>query len=106
MATVSSPSVTVREPLLRKRDGHLELLGFVVKTYGAVTTERTHLDVIFVGQRGEELRAQTTRFSPQRMITGRRAPNRQAHYLVGLEKLPAGTARIEVRAHDAEDHRP
>lgn len=106
LTPVSSDSVTVREPLLRKREGGLELVGFVAKVYGSKTTENTHLDVSFISTTGETLRRQTARFSPQRLVRGRHAPNRQASYAVPVEVLPAGTARIEVRAHDADEHQP
>ena len=99
---VSSPSVTVRDPALRMRNGRLELTGFVVKVYAAKTTEQTHLDVSFIDGSGGTLRAETVKFSPQRLINARRAPNRQGNYVVPLDSLPAGTVRIEVRAHDGE----
>ena len=100
LVPMSSASVTVRPPLLRQRDGRLELVGFVTKVYGAKTTERTHLDVTFLDSSGETLQTQTVLFSPQRLTRGHRAPNRQASYAIAIDALPTGTRRIEVRAHD------
>ena len=104
LTPVSSTSVTVREPLLKSHEGQLELVGYVTKVYGSATTESTHLDVKFLGASGETLRQQIAQFSPRGLTTGRRAPNRQATYAVAIAELPAGTARIEVRAHDAVEH--
>jgi hypothetical protein len=101
LVPISSKSVTVREPALQVKDGRLQLVGFVVKVYEADTTEKTHLDVAFLDASGARLAEQTTTFYPQRLTTGRRAPNRQGHYTVPLDPLVPGTQRIEVRAHDS-----
>lgn len=106
LVPVSSASVTVRPSLLHQRDGRLELVGFVTKVYGAKTTERTHLDIVFFDVDGTSLRTQITQFSPQRLTRGHRAPNRQAFYSVTIDALPAGTSRIEVRAHDGPHASP
>lgn len=105
LVPVSSANVTVRNPVLQMNAGSLLLVGFVVKVYEAETTENTHLDVVFLDGGRRMLGDRTTSFSPQRLITARRAPNRQGHYSVALEDLPPGTASIEVRAHDGP-HQP
>jgi len=100
LVPVSSASVAVRLPLLRQRGARLELAGLVTKVYGAKTTERTHLDIVFFDAGSKPLRTQVAQFSPQRLTRGHRAPNRQASYVVAIEVLPTDTSRIEVRAHD------
>jgi hypothetical protein len=101
---VSSASVAVRPPLLRTREGRLELLGFVTKVYGSGTTEGTHLDVAFLDASGRILQRQPAQFYPGRLARDRHAPNRQATYSVQIDALPPGTTSIEVRAHDAPAH--
>jgi hypothetical protein len=105
LTPVSSASVAVRPPLLRTREGRLELVGFVTKVYGSGTTEGTHLDLVFLDASARILQSKSTQFYPARLTRGRHAPNRQATYSVQIDALPSGTARIEVRAHDAPDHR-
>lgn len=104
LVPISSPSVTLRQPGLRMDQTRLELIGTVVKVFATETTERTHLDVIFVDANGAALRTETARFYPARLTRARHAPNRQGSYVVPLAPLPSGTVRIEVRAHDAPEH--
>jgi hypothetical protein len=104
LTPVSSASVAVRPPLLRTREGRLELVGFVTKVYGSGTTEGTHLDVVFLDASSRILQRQPAQFYPGRLNHNRRAPNRQATYSVQIATIPSGTASIEVRAHDAPDH--
>lgn len=106
LVPISSASVTVREPALQMNAGRLQLAGFVVKVYEAKTTENTHLDVAFLDEAGRPLFERSTTFTPQRLITGRRAPNRQGHYSLPVDDLPQGTRRIEVRAHDGAHSPP
>jgi hypothetical protein len=61
--------------------------------------------VVFLDEAGRPLTERSTTFTPQRLINGRRAPNRQGHYTLVLDDLPADTKRIEVRAHDGA-HQP
>ncbi len=101
---VSSASVAVRPPLVRTREGRLELVGFVTKVYGSETTEGTHLDLVFMDASAGILQRKPAIFHPGRLTRGRHAPSRQAAYTVQIDALPVGTASIEVRAHDAPDH--
>jgi hypothetical protein len=80
--------------------GRLQLAGYVTKVFEAKTTENTHLDVAFLDASGRMLVQRTTAFTPQRLSTSRRSSFRLGHYGIALDDLPAGTARIEVRAHD------
>lgn len=101
LQSTSSPSVTVRDPVLQMNaDGRLRLVGFVVKRREAETTENTHLDVVFFDGANIPILERSTTFYPQRLTTGRRSPSRQGHYSLTFENVPADVARIAVRGHD------
>lgn len=103
----SSEAVAVYQPKLVVKDGLLLLDGWVYRQFGARTTARTHIDVAFLDAAGRELRSEVTDFTPRdvRLRGGRRIVPR-GHYTLPIPSLPAGTATIQVRAHDSAEHQP
>jgi len=97
---VSSPKVIVRTPELRSKASRLELDGTVERAFGADTTEHIHLTVSFYDQTGLILRNEETDFAPRNLNSYRRSAFHHGYYRVPLALLPAGTTRIEVRAHE------
>jgi len=86
--------------LERKKGGEpLVVRGYVNKSLEATDTTGTHLDVFLYDGAGRVLRQTVEQFEPRQIPRRRRMPD-SASYRVGLEPLPAGTVRIEVRAHD------
>lgn len=96
----ASASVGVLQPSLRFVDGQLALEGWVYKKVGVETTERTHLDVVFLDAAGRTLRTDQVAFMPRKLRRAPRPPAGRGRYLLPLPALPPGTIRIEVRADD------
>lgn len=95
----SSPVVRVEKIWLSRRDGQLVLHGSVLKRLRTDYTGDTHLDVTLFDSAGRALRSTVAYFEPRRIPQGHRRPA-TASYAVPLDPLPAGVARIEVRAHE------
>ncbi len=83
----------------KKGGGPLVIRGYVGKRIDATDTTGTHLDVILYDGAGLVLRQTVEQFEPRQIPRRRRMPD-SASYRVVLDPLPAGTARIEVRAHE------
>jgi hypothetical protein len=105
---VGSPVVEVEKIWLERKDGPLTLKGYVLKHLTADDTTQTHLDVTLYDSAGRVLRATVEVFEPRQIHRRWRRPA-YGTYEVVLDPLPAGAARIEVRAHEgahigADDH--
>lgn len=97
LVAVSSGFVRVRQPFLRSHDGQFQIYGTVAAEYGSPSTDHTHLEISFFDAAGHLLRSAIAHFSPSNLVS--RFPNRNGSYSLTVESLPAGTARIEVSAH-------
>ena len=107
---VDSPIVIVEKIWLERKHSPLVVKGYVIKrTNAGDDTTQTHLDVTCYDASGNALRSTVDHFDP-RQIPGHYPPqpparrHRMAYssYSVVLDPLPAGTARIQVRAHEGE----
>jgi len=100
LGRVDSPNVVVQKIWLERKHGALVVRGYVFRQIDAETTSGTHLDVTLYDTAGHVLRRTIEYFEPQEI---RRRGSRLtfAAYRVQLDLLPAGTDRIEVKAHDA-----
>jgi hypothetical protein len=99
LATGDSPVVVVEKIWLERKTGPLTVTGYVLMQLEADDTSRTHLDVILYDATGRVLRTTVAQFEPRQIVRRyRREPH--ARYTVSLDPLPAGTERIEVRAHE------
>lgn len=96
---VDSPMVVVEKIWLERKGGQLVVTGYVIKRLEADDTTRTHLDVSLYDATGQVLRRSVEQFEP-RTIPSRVRWRDSATYRVPLDPLPAGTVRIEVRAHE------
>ena len=96
---VGSPVVEVEKIWLERKEGPLVLKGYVLKRLAAEDTTQTHLDVTLYDSAGRVLRATVVHFEPRQIPRRYRRPD-YASYGVPLDPLPAGTVRIEVRAHE------
>ena len=96
---VDSPLVRVEKIWLERKQGPLVIIGYVVKRLETKDTTGTHLDVTLYDANGRVLRHTVEQFEPRQIPRRYRRPD-YASYRVGLDPLPAGTARIEVRAHE------
>lgn len=102
LVPVSSPQVRVNQPALGTRQGQLLLLGSVAKGRGyGYSTTSSHLDIVFLDEAGRSLKETTMQFSPRELTRSvpPRHPAKNGSYSLPLASLPAGTTRIEVRAH-------
>lgn len=96
---VDSAVVIVEKIWLERKDGPLVVKGYVLKRLSADDTTKTHLDVTLYDQTGRVLRSTLEYFEPRQMRRQWRWPG-LGTYRVVLDPLPAGTDRIEVRAHE------
>lgn len=96
---VDSPLVRVEKIWLERKQGPLVIAGYVVKRLETKDTTGTHLDVTLYDANGRVLRHTVEQFEPRQIPRRYRRPD-YASYRVWLDPLPAGTARIEVRAHE------
>lgn len=96
---VDSPVVDVEKIWLERKNGPLVLKGYVLKQLTARDTTQTHLDVTLYDSAGRVLRSTVEYFEP-RQIRHQWRRSSFGSYSVVLDPLPAGTARIEVRAHE------
>jgi hypothetical protein len=100
---INSPVVIVEKIWLERKNGELVVKGFITKQPGVSDTTQTHLDVILYDEAGRVLRRSVEHFEPRQI---RRLQNDRlfqlARYSVTLDPLPAGTSRIEIRAHEGD----
>ena len=94
-----SPLVRVEKIWLERKRGPLVVTGFVLKRLETEDTTGTHLDVTLYDAAGQVLRRTMEHFEPRQIPRRYRRPD-DATYRVTLDPLPAGTIRIEVRAHE------
>lgn len=94
-----SPLVSVEKIWLERKSGPLVVTGFVLKELSTEDTTGTHLDVTLFDAGGRVLRSTVEHFEPRQIPRRPRQPD-DATYRVVLDPLPAGTVRIEVRAHE------
>jgi hypothetical protein len=94
-----SPLVRVEKIWLERKKGPLVVTGYVIKRLETKDTTGTHLDVTLFDSNGRVLRTTVEHFEPRQILRRHRMPD-SGTYRVELDPLPAGTARIEVRAHE------
>ncbi len=101
LRVADSSVVSVPKIWLERKKGGAPLVvrGYVNKSLDATDTTSTHLDVILYDGAGRVLRQTVEQFEPKQIPRRPRMPD-SASYRVVLDPLPAGTARIEVRAHE------
>ena len=103
---IPSKAVAVYQPKLVVKDRRLLLDGWVYRQFGAQTTAQTHIDVAFLDAGGRELRSELTHFQPRDLRMGGHKMAHRGHYTLPIPAMPAGTATIQVRAHDGAEHQP
>lgn len=96
---VDSPLVRVEKIWLERKKGPLVVTGYVLRRLDTEDTTGTHLDVTLFDASGRALRSTVEHFEPRQIPRRYRRPD-DATYRVSLDPLPAGTTRIEVRAHE------
>ena len=97
---IPSQAVAIYQPKIVMKDGQLLLDGWVYRQFGAATTAQSHLDIAFLDPSGRELRRETTNFAPRDLRGGGHRMQPRGHYTLPISSMPAGTIKIEVRAHD------
>ncbi len=100
LETFDSPVVIMEHISLDRKDGVAILTGSVVKRTNTKDTTQTHLDLTCYDAAGQVLLLRTTEHFEPRQIPDRNSWPNYATYRVSLNAIPAGTVRIEVRAHE------
>lgn len=101
LEAASSARVRVNGARFQMNHGELELAGTIAKQPGASTAAFSHLDILFCDSAGTVIVTKPIRYFP-RMVGESRFSSRVGYYNLKLEPLPEHTARITVRAHDAD----
>ena len=101
LSATSSACVRVDVPRLQMNRGNLELAGSVAKQSNASFTAFSHLDILFYDDTGRIVETKSITFSP-RSVGHSRFASQVGYYALKLDPPPAGTAKIEVRAHDGD----
>lgn len=96
---IGSSIVRVEKARLERKEGSLFVTGYVVKRLDVEGTTQTHLDVTLIDSEGRMLRETVEHFEPRQIPQRYRRPD-YATFRITLDPLPAGTARIIVRAHE------
>lgn len=99
LETGDSPVVHVTKLWFERKGGPLNLVGYVVRKIDANDTTGTHLDVTLFADDGRVLRQSMEHFEPRQIPRRPRMPDSITFRFV-LDPLPAGTARVQVRAHE------
>lgn len=105
VVAVSSNTVALHQPELRPAVEGWRLAGCLALQRGAWPQMTTHLDLVFLDADGSELAVRTEALAASALRERPRRPLPHARYDLVLSELPAGTARIEVRAHDHTNHK-
>ena len=100
LVPVPSKSVAVYQPRFIMVEGRLNLDGWVYRQFDAPTTATSHIDIVFLDAAGRELRGESTDFAPRDLRGGGHRMRQRGHYSLPIPVMPAGTSKIEVRAHD------
>lgn len=106
VVAVSSNTVVVHQPELHPVAEGWCLAGCLAPQRGAWPQATTHLDVVFLDVAGAELAVRTEPVAVSTLRERPRRPRPHARYELALADLPAGTARIEVRAHHQTGSQP
>ena len=104
VVAVSSNTVAVHRPELRPAAGGWRLAGCVAPQRGAWPRAATHLDIVCLDSAGTELAVRAAPLAAALRVRPRR-PRPHGRYELAFD-LPPGTARIEVRAHEASISQP
>lgn len=96
---VDSPVVIVQKIWLERKKGSLVVTGHILKRLQVTDTTQTHLDVTLYGADGLVLRSTVAYFEPRQIVRRFSRPG-FGTYRVPLDPLPAGTVRLEVKAHE------
>lgn len=96
---IDSVTADIDRIWLERLDGELVVRGYAHRRLESAAVGDAHVDVIWRDASGRVLRQNTAPLAaPPAQVPGR--PAAPSSYRITLEPLPAGTAQIEVRAHD------
>jgi hypothetical protein len=101
LVAVSSNSVAIARPKLVISKNQLTLDGYVTRQFGAFSTSRSHLDIVYFDASGHELRTETADFFPRDLgRSSSRFGTPKGRFKLPISDLPPEVVKIEVRAHD------
>lgn len=100
LTSLSSVSVSVSKPVFQVQERQLVLHGHVYKQFMGPSTEGTHLDIVYLNSAEQEILLETALFRPKKLCYHARKSLFSGHYEIQIQEIPAGTTKIEVRAHD------
>lgn len=101
LTSIDSPTIDIDRIWIERRDGTLVVRGYAHRRLDAEDARPTHIDVARRDASERVLRQTAAAFeTSSARVLGR--PAAPTSYRVALDPLPAGTAQIEVRAHDGK----
>lgn len=96
---ISSPAVEVYRPRFILHEGALALEGYAMREFKGRTNPDSHIDIIYLDGMGRKVAEERANVLPHNLPGSGRMPRPHAYFKQAI-KLPAGTASIEVRAHE------
>ena len=96
---VSSPAVEVYRPRFVLHQGALALEGYAMREFKSQTNPDSHIDIIYLDVSGRKVAEERANVRPHNLPGSGRIPRPHAYFKQAI-KLPAGTASVEVRAHE------
>lgn len=103
VVAVSSRAVAVHRPELQRTPDGWRLVGCLAPQRGVRLRTGTHLDIVFFDAAGAELTVRSEALAVSFLRERPRRPRPHLRYDFVLGELPAGTSRVEVRAHRSSD---
>jgi hypothetical protein len=97
-SVVSSGSVEVFQPQLRKDKGEFYLEGSVRRAFGAKSTAGSCLEYVCYSENNAVLSEKPGSFSPEKLPARSYHWYNDGYYRIPLTQVPLGTRRIEIRA--------
>lgn len=95
----SSSAVEVYRPRFIRHEGALALEAYTMREFKGQTTVDSHVDIVYLDSTGRKLAEERANVRPHSLPAGGRMPRPHAHFIQTI-KPPAGTAAVEVRAHE------
>ncbi len=96
---VSTPAVEVHRPRFIRHEGVLALEAYAMREFKGQTTVDSHIDIVYLDSMGRKVAEERANVRPHSLPGGGRMPRPHAHFIQTI-KPPAGTAAVEVRAHE------
>ncbi|MDP3073830.1 MAG: hypothetical protein Q8N18_26330 [Opitutaceae bacterium] len=99
LAGISSSAVEVYRPRFVLNEGTLALEAYAMREFKGQTSPDSHIDIVYLDGTGRKVAEERANVRPHNLPGSGRMPRPHAYFKQAIN-LPAGTASVEVRAHE------